>query len=1178
MKHHTITAGRRICGLGQCLSLSLGLTSLIASPLRGAESAPAAPPVAVPKTNAPTDKWDVLKPHGSDTAKTVAIDVTEGTWLNLDVSPDGSTIVFDLLGDLYTLPVAGGEAKAVTAGLAWDMQPKFSPDGKWIAFTSDRGGGDNLWIIRADAHAPQPAKESGLRQITDEDFRLLNSPTWTPDGKYLAARKHFSSRRSLGAGEIWLYSAAGVEAGAKDGVQMTVKASEQKDLGEPAFSPDGRYLYFSRDASPGAAFEYNKDGNGQIYVISRLDRVKGETVDWITGPGGAVRPTPSPDGTRLAFIRRDRNQTCLFVQDIASGEIRKLREGMERDMQETWAIHGVYPSFAWTPDGKSLVYYAQGGFHRTEVAGKTTVDIPFHVKSERRIMPAVRTPIEVAPAEFDVRMLRGVTVSPAGDAVVYSALGHLYRRTLPEGKPQRVTAEERRFEFMPSWSRDGKSLVYIAWDDEELATVRVISATGGESRVVTTRPGFYVDPVFSPDGSKIVYGKISGGSLLAGVHSMEPGVYWVPSTGGPGTRITPKGTRPQFGPDNDRVYLITSDPDKENENTKLFSVNLNGTEERTHLSSANATEIQISPDGEWVAWAERFNVYMTPLLPVGRPLEVGPKAANVPIYKVTSEAGSDLSWSGNSQALHWALGPELFTQNVREALQTATQRADEKRLENLAKAEAAEAGAEKPKADAGEKKPDAKNDSKPKPVGVNIGFRQRADQPEGTVALVGGRIVTMKGEEVLPTGVVLIRQNRIVQIGAPDQVQVPPDAFVIDCSGKTLLPGFIDVHAHGAQGQDGLTPQQNWGRYADLAFGVTTVHDPSNNSEAVFAASEMQRAGLIVQPRTFSTGTILYGAAGTYKAQIDNLEDALFHLKRMKAIGAFSVKSYNQPRRNQRQQVIEAARQLGMMVVPEGGSLLQHNLTMVADGHTGVEHSLPVDRIYRDVQQFWGGSATGYTPTLIVGYGGLDGEHYWYQHMNAWQHEKLLKFTPRWVIDPRSRRRPMASDEDYNVLRSASIAKSLLDAGVSVQLGAHGQLAGLGSQWELWLLAQGGLSPLQALQCATLNGARYLGLDHDLGSIEVGKLADILVLDKNPLEDIHNSDSVRYTILNGRVYESMTLNEIGARKRERKPFYFERLMGSTGWSRMILGCAGCNRPAGESNGMVTEIPEPRAYR
>ena len=1131
---------------------------------------------ATAKKDAKTDKWNVMKPPGVDIAKSAVIDVTEGTWMNIDVSPDGATVVFDLLGDLYTLPVAGGEAKALTSGLAWDMQPRFSPDGKWIAFTSDRGGGDNIWVIRADATPDQSAKDSGLRQITQESFRLLNSPVWTPDGRYLAARKHFTSRRSLGAGEIWLYSAAGVDAGASDGLQMTVKPTEQKDVGEPAFSPDGRYLYYSWDATPGAQWDYNKDSTGQIYIISRLDRVKGETENWITGPGGAVRPTPSPDRKRLAFVRRARFQTCLFVQDLATGELHELYDQLERDMQETWAVHGVYPTLAWMPDSQAIVFYAKGGIHRLSLADHKVSDIPFHVKGERKIMPAVRVPIEVAPATFDVKMLRSVAVSPQGDAVAYSALGHIYIRPLPEGQPSRLTKDDQHFEFMPSWSRDGKSIVYVAWDDEALGSVRVVSAGGGEGRVVTLKAGHYVDPVFSPDGSKIVYGKVTGGSLLAGINSLEPGVYWVPAAGGEGTRITRKGTHPQFAADNDRVFLVTSEPDKENDNTKLFSIALNGTEERTHFSSANATEFRVSPDGAWIAWAERFNVYLTPLLLTGRPIEVGPKASSVPIFKATSEAGANLSWSGNSRDLHWSLGPELFTLSVEQALARAAVKAEEKRLAKKEKAPGA--ADEKASADESAKgsPPDKKDE--PKPVGLNIAFKQPADVPDGVVALVGGRVITMRGEEVLDRGVVVIQRNRIVAVGTVDSVRVPEGAFVVDCVGRTIMPGFIDVHAHGAQGANGITPQQNWGRYADLAFGVTTIHDPSNDTESIFTASEMQRAGLIVQPRTFSTGTILYGAAGAYKAQIDSLDDALFHLKRMKAVGAFSVKSYNQPRRDQRQQVIEAARQLGMMVVPEGGSLLEHNLTMVADGHTGVEHSLPVERIYRDVVQFWSASTTGYTPTLIVGYGGLDGEHYWYQHMEAWRHEKLLSFVPRQVIDPRSRRRPMASDEDYNILRSASIGKALLDAGVTVQLGAHGQLPGLGSQWELWLIAQGGMRPIDALKCATINGARYLGLDRDLGSLEPGKLADVIVLDRNPLEDIHNSDSVKYTILNGRVYDSNTMNEIGARKKARRPFFFERLLSSFGVDEDIGGCAGCGRPGFGSTGMEPEIPEPRAYR
>jgi Tol biopolymer transport system component len=208
--------------------------------------------------------------------------------MNLDVSPDGNEIVFELLGDIYSMPIAGGEAKALTSGIAWDMQPRYSPDGKHIAFTSDRAGGDNIWIMNRDG--------SNASQVSKEGFRLLNSPAWSPDGQFIAAHKHFSSTRSLGSGEVWLYHITG-----GSGVQMTRKPNDQKDVGEPAFSPDRRYIYFSQDTTPGPVFQYNKDPYAGIYTIRRLDRTTGDVEDIIRGPGGAVRPTPAHDGKRLAL-------------------------------------------------------------------------------------------------------------------------------------------------------------------------------------------------------------------------------------------------------------------------------------------------------------------------------------------------------------------------------------------------------------------------------------------------------------------------------------------------------------------------------------------------------------------------------------------------------------------------------------------------------------------------------------------------------------------------------------------------------------------------------------------------------------------------------------------------------------------------------------------------------------
>ncbi len=1079
------------------------------------------------KKPAAAAKWNVDSP--SKLTAEQAIDVTEGTWINLDVSPDGKEIVFDLLGDLYVMPISGSEKpERITSGLSWDMQPRFSPDGKTIAFTSDRTGqgdlgGDNIWTVSRDG------KE--LKQITAESYRLANGPAWRPDGEYIVARKHFVSRRSLGAGEMWLYHKDGGTAG----LQLTKKKTEQKDSNEPVFSPDGRYLYYSEDASPGNTFEYSKDSTGQIYVIYRVDLETGETERLISGPGGACRPTPSPDGKSVAFVRRVDGKSALHLFDIASGAVRLIYAGLERDMQETWAIHGVYPSFAWTPDGKSIVLWARGKILRVDTATGKARDVLFHVKDNRTVVEAVRFAQKVAPKRFDVKMLKNVRVSPAGDRVAYQALGHIYLRDLPEGEPKRLTEQDDHFEFFPDFSRDGRQIVYTTWNDEKLGSIRIRTIAGadeGKETVVVKQPGHYAHPVFSPDGKNIVFSKLGGGWLRTPLWSREQGLYRIPAKGGKPGRIAKTTAAAQFGAAGDRIYLTRRKADTGGDNLQFYSIDLSGNDERVHFTSRWGGEFALSPNGKWVAFVERFNAYIAPFVKTGQPITVGPGAKAFPLKKASGEAGEWIHFSGDSSRLHWSLGPTLYTRELKDTFAF---------LEG-----------------APDKLPE------PETSGVGIGFKTAHDRPRGTTALVGGRIVTMKGDEVIEDGVVVISGNRITSIGARGEVEIPAKAREIDVSGQVVLPGFIDTHAHGAQAEDAITPQQNWVDLARLAFGVTTMHDPSNSTRDVFSASELIKAGLVRGPRLFSTGTILYGAEGSYKAEIGSLEDALFHLRRMKAVGAFSVKSYNQPRRDQRQQVIEAARQLKMMVVPEGGSTFMHNLTMIVDGHTGIEHTLPVEAVYDDVLDLWSGTGVGYTPTLCVAYGGIWGENYWYDIEDLWKHKRVTSFIPPHVINPRARRRMKAPLEDYNHIREAGIAKRVVDNGGLVQAGGHGQLQGLDTHWEMWSMVQGGMTPIEALRCGTLFGAKYIGLDGDIGSLESGKLADLVVIEKgfDPTKDIRHSEHVQYVIANGRVFDAKTMDELTRKGRiKRKPFFWESSPGGISALPAVTGgCIGCGVP------------------
>ena len=1046
-------------------------------------------------------EWDVNTPPGNYSS--LEFITREGTWMNLDVSPDGKQIVFDMLGDIYIMPVSGGKAEFLRRGLAWEVQPRFSPDGKMISFTSDAGGGDNIWVMKADG--------SDARQVTKEDFRLLNNAVWTPDGQYLIARKHFTSTRSAGAGELWMYHLSG-----GSGIQLTKKKNDQQDTNEPSVSPDGRYVYFAEDMYPGGFFKYNKDPNKQIYIIRRYDREKGITENIISGPGGAFRPQVSPDGKKIAFVRRVREKTVLYLYDLASGEEWPVFDKLSKDQQEAWAIFGVYTNFNWMPDNRNLIIWGQGKIWKVDTDIPRGDEIPFTATVKTKIADALNFKQEVAPATFTVKTVRQTITSPDEKWLVFQALGHLWKKKLPGGKPDRLT-HSNDLEFEPSFSPDGKHLVYVTWNDENSGAIMKLDwkSPGATPEKITTSKGIYRTPSYSSDGSRITYHKEGGNDHQGFAYCTEPGIYWMLANGEEATRVSENGMFPVFNWDGTKIMFQTGGYLFGALDKKLKSVDLEGDKVQEIVKSKYANRFVPSPDGKWIAFNELFKVYIAPMPQTGKVIDLDAKMKAIPVSQVAEDAGISLHWAADSDKLHWNLGEEYFTVELKDHFTFL------------------EGAPDKP--------------ADPEISGEKIGLEVKTDKPLGTMALKGARIITMRGDQVIENGTIVIEENKIIAVGESDKVKIPDGAKVINVKGKTIMPGIIDVHAHLGTFRYGLSPQKQWSYYANLAYGVTTTHDPSSNTEMVFSQSEMVKSGVMFGPRIYSTGIILYGADGDFKAVINSLEDALSHLRRTQAWGAFSVKSYNQPRRDQRQQVIQAARQLNMMVYPEGGSHFFHNLSMVADGHTGIEHNIPVAPVYNDVLKFWGKSKTGYTPTLIVCYGAVQGENYWYQNTNVWEDEKLLKYTPRSLIDSRCRHRTMIPQEEYENghIMVSKACKQLADEGVKVNLGAHGQLQGLGAHWELWMLAQGGMSNHEALRAATVNGAEYIGMGDEIGAIRAGMLADLIVLDKNPLEDIQNSNTVRYTIINGRMFETSTMNEVGNYEVERSKFWWEHEKNNT---------------------------------
>lgn len=1035
-------------------------------------------------------KWNVEAPPGDQ--KKVTIRTDEGTWMDLDVSPDGKTIAFDLLGDIYNVPITGGKAVLLAGGKSYEVQPRYSPDGKFISYTSDKEGGDNIWVMNADG--------SNKHSITKEKFRLLNNASWTPDGQYLVARKHFTGTRSLGAGEMWMYNKNG-----GDGIQITKRKNDQQDAGEPIVSPDGKYVYWSEDVTPGPSFQYNKDPNKGIYAIKRINRETGKIETVTGGAGGACRPQISPDGKLLAFVKRVRLKSVLYLRNLSTGEEWSVYDDLSHDQQETWAIFGVYPNFSWTPDSKNIIFYAKGKIWNLDINSLQPIEIPFEVTSHQIITDALHFPQRVFEDQFTARMIRQVTTSPDGKKIAFNAAGYIYTKDLPSGIPTRVDTLND-FEYSPSFSPDGKQLVYVSWNDALKASINTVDLTTKMVTRITADKGYYYTPKFSNHADKIIYRKGEGNEVLGFAFGVDPGIYTIPVSGGAPTLIIDNGINPTFSTDDSKIYYQSSEGGK-----KAFKVmDANGANQRTLYTSTYATQFAPSPDGKWMAFTELFNCYVTPMVSSGGPQDLSANNKALPLNKLTKDAGTSLHWSKDSQKLMWVLGPKYYTRDIHNAF---------------------------PFADGTTPPLDT--------AGVDINLILKTDVPDGKIAFTNARIITMKDDQVIEKGTIVIDHNKILAIGKTGDVDVPEDAKVYDIPGKTIMPGIVDVHAHLHPSPDGISPQQDWNYFANLSYGVTTAHDPSSNTEMVFSQSEMLKAGRMVGPRVYSTGSVLYGADGDFKVVINSLDDALSALRRLKDVGAFSVKSYNQPRREQRQEIIEAARQLQMQVVPEGGSTFFTNMNMILDGHTGIEHNIPVWPVYKDVKSLWNDSKSGYTPTLIVSYGTQFGENYWYQRTEVWKDAHLLNFTPRSIVDARSRRRTMSEYGEYGHIEVSKYVKQIADGGTKVNLGSHGQLQGLGAHWEMWMLAQGGMTPLQVIRCATINGASYLGMDKEIGSLERGKLADLIVMNQNPLDDIRNSNNIKYVMVNGRLYDSDSMNEIGNHENLRQRFWWQISRGDS---------------------------------
>ena len=1200
-------------------------------------------------------------------ARTASFTATEGTWMSLDVSPDGTTIVFDLLGDLYTMPIEGGEASPLLTGMAYETQPRFSPDGESVAFISDRSGGDALWTMRLDL--------TDTTRVAGGGSSLMLSPAWSPDGVYIVASR---SSGLGGVAQLAMYHA-------ERGSPLPLPGSPfQKRIGA-AFSPDGRYIWYA-----GGAGDWTYNAVLPLYQIYRYDREAGTTTTMTNRYGSAFRPAISPDGRWLVYGTRYDADTGLRKRDLETGEERWLAYPVQRDEQESRAPLDILPGYAFLPDGSAIVISYGGKIWNVPMDGGEPTEIPFEAKVELDVGPQVKFEYQIdTTAMVTASQIRSPVVGPGGEQEVFTAFDRLWIRDLPDGEARRLTEEETG-EFHPQWSPDGRWIAYTTWDDTDGGHIMKVAVEGGEPVRLSATAALYYNVAWSPDGERIVASRGAARQLkeAAGAFFGPIGgeFVWVPAVGPQAAEaevISPTGLRdvPHFAADDpDRIYAYSPIEG-------LVSFRWDGTDVKRHLvvrgrqgiagigdphpneweflprrvfpwrqgpdptdpepsaepgGMAPAGLVMLSPEADRAFVQFGRDLYVVDMAEVG---DVPPTimllsldSSPLPIRKVTEVGGEFPSWAPGGGALHWALGNVLFSYDLdhveaeeEEEEETARARAllrvraaaiadtlEEKRaeadsLENadeevpeeledeivrlradsvqvvadslLARADsirqAAEEVAEKSAAvRAGDEEVLADTTETYEAHERRIEARLPRDVPRGTVALRGGRVITMtevpdapaeaeapadtaeaappdpeaaaadttaEAEDdaetepdepamkprVIENGVVLVTDNRIVAVGPADSVEVPDSATVIDVSGKTLVPGFVDTHYHAQWLVPEVHPEEVWQYLATLSYGVTTTRDPQTATTDILSYTDRVRTGGMIGPRIYSTGPGVFAG--------ENIRDADHAKTILRRYAEYydtkTLKMYMTGNRQQRQWIIQAARDLELMPTTEGGLDYKIDITHAIDGYPGIEHNLPIAPIYSDVVELFETSQTTNSPTLLVSYGGPFGENYFYTHEDVLGDEKLATFVPKANIDARARRRgPGAGgspgeagwflEEEYVFARHGEFVKQLLEADGRMAVGSHGQIQGVGYHWELWAMAAGGASNYDMLRAATILGAEAIGFGEELGSIEEGKLADLVVLNSNPLDDLRSTVDIGYVMKDGRLYDGMTLDEI----------------------------------------------------
>jgi imidazolonepropionase-like amidohydrolase/Tol biopolymer transport system component len=947
----------------------------------------------------------------------------------------------------------------------------------WTSIDITRDGRHLLFTCLGHLHRLDLKNGSHL-QLTS-DFAWYLHPALSPDGRRIAV---MSDRD--GSWSIWTCSLEGTAFVRESMTEFL----EDAEFVRPIWSRDGELHYrqpgsLHRARSPHPAVKrlaLNSEGSAAVSEGQWFARINGRVHSLVS----SFEPRLSANGQLLAYAPVDDPQVLVRLVDLRLGTEKSIPDG-----------HSVrYPecaqAAAFGPAGRLMYVAKHGRLFEVSTASLAVREIPFSIRPERNTRVPLRSRRPLTDRETLVTVVPRHPVMASGRAVICSAFAQLWKVDIPTGSAVRLT-DDSAGEVAPALSPDGRRVAYARWTDRDEGSIAMVPAAGGRPEVMTTVAGRYINPAWSSDGKHIAFifekrtepeatsakMQLQIQTLSLADRSVRTVADVRPSDIQP-DRIYPRVT---FAPGGDRIFVTVPtrfSRDLGWDQPGVVSYDLQGEDRRIHLRLPPCDDVVVSPDVRQVAICWREHLYVADVGSNG-PNSFDPASAT-PLSKGGPHS---IAWCRDG-SLTWMEGTDLLRNDrVRGRHRLAT---------------------------------------------LQVG--RRTMYGSNTFAIVNARILTMRGDRIIEDGVLLVRGRRIVQIAARNGLPLTADIPRIDAGGATVIPGLIDTHSHPHSAPREVWPQQNSRYLGMLAYGVTTMFDAQGPNLDSAGQAEMVEIGSMTGPRVFSAGRMLHGAyrppgPGLPVTDLSSpgaVQRAASHRVRR---GEWPLKEYWVYRRRERQWVYDAARSCGVTVTSHPDSF-EGILTRVADGYPSIEHGFlrgaeaPVYRtaIREDAKRFLGASGTFLTPTLGA----------------------TAEFAPTLNLDDPKLRRFVAPDEfqwfrrarepDRERIDRTDVFEELVDCarhGARLSTGGHSNgPAGLNTHWEMWAFVLGGLSPMEALRSATVNGAEKLGIDADVGTLEAGRIADFLILGSNPLDNIRNSADIRLIVKDGIIYNGDTLDRL----------------------------------------------------